>query len=188
MIILASASPRRRELIERITHDFTTIPSNFDEKAVEFHGDIEEYVLKLAQGKAEEVSVKYPEDIVIGMDTVVFKNGVVLNKPKDFNEAKEMMKFLENDVHEVYTGFSIIDRRFAIVRKGVEKTEVYFDKIDEEELEVYLLKEDWKDKAGAYGIQGDAALFVKKINGDFFNVVGMPVNRIKRELKNLGVL
>lgn len=186
--ILASASPRRHELFKHICSDFQVIPSRFDERKIEFNGNPEEYVTTLSKGKAEDVAVNFPSDTIIGMDTVVFKDGKILNKPANRDEAEKMIRFLSNRSHYVYTGFCIINKERNILKFGFEKTEVIFTEIDESELKRYLLTGDYEGKAGAYAIQGEASIFAKSVNGDFFNVVGLPVSRIYNEFKELGLM
>lgn len=187
MIILASASPRRREIISRLKVDYKVITSPYNEKELLYKGDPIVYVEELAYGKALEVARLNPRDLVIGMDTVVALDGIILNKPKDKEDARRMMNLLSNRSHDVYTGFSLISLDKDIKIIGNEKTEVTFSKIYQNEIEEYLLADDWKDKAGAYGIQSDAAPFVERINGDYLNVMGFPLNRIRRELMKLGL-
>ena len=179
-IILASASPRRKELFGKITEDFKIIVSTVDETVPE---DIEldcipEY---LASIKAEDVARNHMGDIVIGCDTAVFLNGQMLGKPEDKEDAYRMLSSLSGKTHYVITG--------CCIRKGCEKlsfsvkTEVEFFELSREEIEEYIETLESFDKAGAYGIQGKGALLVKKINGDYFNVVGLPISELNRQLK-----
>lgn len=187
-LILASASPRRHELLKMIVNDFKIKASNFDERSVLFSGNASEYVMELAKNKALEIFTEKRGYTVIGMDTVVFINDTILNKPKDRQEAKEMMNIMKGKSHEVLTGFAIFLENSNEVRLGYEKTLVTFDDIDDIEIEKYLDTKDYEGKAGGYAIQGEAAKFIQKIEGDFFNVVGLPVSRIYRELKKLSLL
>ncbi len=184
-LILASQSPRRQELIRKITEDFRAVPSSYDESETEFHGDPQSYVTELACAKASEVFMSHQEDTVIGMDTIVFIDGDVLNKPRNEEEAVKMMRALSGRMHEVYTGFCIKRGDGGEDIVGYEETDVFFDEISDEELIEYIRTGDWKDKSGAYAIQGEASKFVSNIAGDFFNVVGFPVNRIYRELRKI---
>lgn len=182
-IILASASPRRRELMKLITEDFTAISVDADESLPDDIGikgicGAAEY---LARVKAEKARELFPDDIVIGCDTIVVCQNKILGKPKNREQAREYLHMLSGSVHAVYTGCCIKcgDRSLCFD----EGTDVFFDKLTDEEIEDYISTDEPYDKAGGYGIQGRGALFVHKINGDFFNVMGLPVSRLNRELK-----
>lgn len=178
-LILASASPRRQELIALISQNVICAPSGVDEVVPK---DIKalDIPLCLATQKAEAVAKDYPDDIVIGCDTGVILGDEILGKPKDREDARRMMKALSGKVHQVVTGC-------ALFYKGKTKgfynvTEVEFFCLTEEEIENYINTSEPYDKAGGYGIQGKAGLFVKGIKGDYFNVVGLPVSQLNREI------
>lgn len=180
-IVLASGSPRRRELMKLITADFECAVSEADET---FPKDTP--VLKaseyLAELKAKAVAEKYPDDLVIGCDTTVIYEGRIFGKPKCFEECTEILKLLSGSTHQVVTGCSLI--LGGKTRTFSEITDVAFRKLTFEEMEEYALSEEPYDKAGGYGIQGKGALLVEKINGDYNNVVGLPVSRLNQEIKS----
>ena len=184
-VILASASPRRHELLKMICKEFTIKASNFDERSIEFNGNVEEYVKKLSFEKAKEISKLNPRDLIIGVDTVVFLDGKLLNKPVSEDDARSMIKLMSGKTHSVYTGYALINEEKNILKQGFEITKVSFTNISDNELENYLKTQDYIGKAGAYAIQGEAAKFIEKIYGDFFNVVGLPLSKLYKELKIL---
>ncbi|MBD5138951.1 MAG: septum formation protein Maf [Ruminococcus sp.] len=178
-IILASASPRRKELMGYIVPRFEIIPADVDEtlpkeipaeKSAEF----------LAVKKAEHISAQYPESIVIGSDTVVIVDGEILGKPADEADAYRMLKKLSGKVHTVITGVCIFKGEKK--KSFSEATRVEFYPLSEEEIRGYIATGDPMDKAGAYGIQGEGCVLIKGIEGDFFTVMGLPAARLKREL------
>ena len=182
MIILASASPRRQELLKLISEDFKIIPADIDEsvdKNLPLDG-VPEY---LADKKAAHISALYPDDIVIGCDTGVFVDNQMIGKPRSDKAAFEILKMLSGKTHHVITGCASYksDRlvRFSQV------TEVEFYKLTNAEIEEYIATGEPADKAGAYGIQGKGALLVKRINGDYFNVVGLPVALLNKKLNEI---
>jgi septum formation protein len=186
-IILASASERRHELLKRITEKFDIVVSEFDEESVIFKGDCEEYVKQLAEGKASAVARLYEDAVVIGCDTIVFSQGKVLGKPCDKNEAFEMLKLLSGNVHQVYSGLSIIHMKDSKIISDFVKTDVRFSVLNDSDILAYVESGEPMDKAGAYGIQGYGGLFVEEIHGCFYNVVGLPLNRLKFLMKDMGV-
>ena len=185
-IILASSSPRRAEFIKTITDKATICPSNFDESSIKYDGDVVEYISKLSYGKAKEVSER-EEGIVIGCDTIVFFKDKVLEKPKDRNEAIEFLKNLSGNIHYVYSGYTVIDKNNNCSKFNYCITAVKFYSLSEEEIEKYISTEEYIDKAGGYGIQGKGALLVEKIEGDYFNIVGLPISLLYRDLRGMGV-
>ena len=183
MVILASGSPRRRELLKLIFDEFMVYPADIDEtvrKAI----DIEQYPEYLAVKKARHIAERNsPDDIVIGCDTGVFIDTLMLGKPKDAEQAKEMLTLLSGRTHKVITGCCVMYEGRSISFSEV--TEVEFQRLTPEEIDEYIATGEPMDKAGAYGIQGKGALLVKKITGDYFNVVGLPVSSLKQKLKML---
>ena len=179
-MILASQSPRRQELIANITQDFRVIVSEAEELLPDgiAPGQVPEY---LAVIKAEAVAASHPEEIVIGADTVVILDGEVLGKPRDKDDAARMLRGLSGKAHTVITGCAILGfgRRVTFS----ESTRVEFYPLSDREIEEYIATGEPFDKAGAYGIQGRGSVLVKRIEGDFFNVMGLPVARLKRELE-----
>lgn len=188
--ILASASPRRKELLTQAGIEFEVYPSDTEEKITE--EDPVAVVTELAFQKADNVykklALSIEEDFtVIGADTVVVYRGEILGKPKDEGEAMDILSMLADRTHQVYTGVSLLSRRKSTlnIRNFYECTEVTFYPISREELKDYIATGDPMDKAGAYGIQGNFAIHIKKIHGDYNNVVGMPIARLYQELKKL---
>lgn len=181
-IILASASPRRRELMKIITEDFEAVNPDVDET---LPPDVmpEDAAAYLSGIKAKNIAEIYPENIVIGCDTIVLCDGKVLGKPSDRKQCYEFMSMLSGKTHFVITGCTII--RNGQLRQFYEKTAVKFRKLSENEIEEYISTDEPYDKAGGYAIQGRASLFIEKINGDYFNVVGLPVCRLNQELKSM---
>lgn len=180
-LILASASPRRKQLLEQAQLKFSISTSTVDENVVEtlFPNQVVE---QLALRKANNVYLDHDDCIVIGADTIVSVNGIILGKPKDETEATEMLRLLSGHDHDVYTGVAIISNQKTIVFH--EKTVVSFWELSEAEIANYLATGEPFDKAGSYGIQGIGSLLVKKIQGCYFNVVGLPLARTVRELKS----
>lgn len=181
MIILASGSPRRKELLSLITENFKIIPADIDENICE-----EVELLKqpqyLAEKKARFVFENgHQNDIVIGSDTGVFIDGKMLGKPTDSENAKQMLRQLSGRKHIVITGCSIISKDRCI--SFSEETIVDFYKLSDEEIDEYISTNEPLDKAGAYGIQGKGATLVTRIEGDYYNVVGLPVALLKRKLE-----
>ena len=184
-IILASKSPRRQELLHHITDDFEVIVSTVDEILPK---DIvpEEAPVYLSRIKAQAVAGEHPDRVVIGADTVVILDGEVLGKPRDEDDAVRMLRALSGKVHTVVTGCTILSGRQ--IASFSDRTSVEFYALSDREIEEYIATGEPFDKAGAYGIQGKGSVLVKRIEGDFFNVMGLPVGRLKRELVGLGVL
>ncbi|WP_373898949.1 Maf-like protein [Haloimpatiens sp. FM7315] len=187
-LVLASASPRRKELLSRITENFKVIVSEFDESTIFFKGKIEDYVMELAKGKALDVSLGLNKNqFVIGCDTVVALNGKVLGKPQNYEEAYSMLRNLSGKWHEVYSGIAIVDNTSNKILTDYVCTKVKFSDITDKEIKKYINTGEPMDKAGAYGIQGFGGLFVERIDGCFYNVVGLPLNRLVSMMRNMGI-
>lgn len=183
MIILASASPRRQELLSLICDDFKIEPADIDE-TVDSKIDVEKIPELLAAKKGEYVfNNGHSDDIVIGCDTGVFIDNHMLGKPKDKDDAFKMLSELSGRTHKVITGCAVFCKGKSLSFSQV--TEVEFYKLTKPEIEEYISTGEPMDKAGAYGIQGKGAVFVKGIKGDYFNVVGLPVALLKRKLSEL---
>lgn len=170
-IILASSSPRRREILSRF-FDIIVHPSNVNEDKIK-EKDPTETVIKIAKAKAFDLAVKFPTDTIIAADTIVTLNGKILGKPKDSEEARKMLKQLSGKTHEVVTGYCIISGDKII--EGAEITKVKFRELSDDLIEWYISTQEWRDKAGGYGIQGFGAILVEHIEGDYYNVVGLPI-------------
>lgn len=179
-IILASASPRRKELLTLAGVDFTVDVADADE-SLEDGISPDEAVKKLAEIKAKAVFEKHPESIVIGADTVVAVDGKILGKPKNYDEASEMLNTLSGKKHFVFTGVCIVSKEKTTV--FCQKTAVEFYPLSQSEIDDYIESGDCFDKAGGYGIQTNGCVLVKGIEGDYFNVVGLPVAETVRALK-----
>ena len=183
-IVLASGSPRRRELLETMGLEFSVVPAKGEEIAPEGAGPAET-VMALSKAKAGEVAKSRPESLGIAADTVVWAEGRILGKPKDEAEARAMLHMLSDNTHEVYTGVTVVLGGKTMV--GAECTKVFFRRLTDEEIDRYVSTGEPMDKAGAYGVQGKGALLVERLEGDFFNVMGLPVLRLSRMLAQFGV-
>jgi septum formation protein len=185
-IVLASTSPRRREILGKTGLKFKVIDSGYEEVMVQSLDPVR-LVKKLALGKAKSAAKKYKEEIVIAADTFVVLGRRKIGKPKSKTEAKRMLQDLSGKAHSIVTGFVVIDTMNNKTIAKVSQTKVYFRKIKDYEIDAYLKTDEPMDKAGAYAIQGLAAMFVKKIEGDYFNAVGLPLNDLVQVLNKLGV-
>jgi septum formation protein len=182
-IVLASASPRRVELLRRIVDTFDVVPSGVEEPT---RGRPSRRVLEAAQAKARDVAARI-EGIVIGADTIVVDRRSILGKPSSRDEAARMLSRLSGREHEVLTGLCVIATHCGDERTAVERTNVRFRSLSEREIASYLDCGEYADKAGAYAIQGRASVFVERICGDYTNVMGLPVCRLALLLRELGV-
>ncbi len=182
MLLLASSSPRRSELLEMAGYDFTVVPANVSED-YPCGTQPMQIVELLATRKAEAVAKSSPQAVILAADTIVVLNGRVLGKPKDEAEAKSMLTLLSGNVHQVYTGYCIISGTKLL--RGYECTSVEFYPLTEGEINTYTATGEPLDKAGAYGIQGRGALLIKRIEGDFYNVMGLPIGKINRILNDM---
>lgn len=182
MIILASQSPRRHELLRLIEPEFEIICADVDE-SIAPHTKPEHAVMDLARKKARAVAALRPCDTVIGADTVVALDGMILGKPRDNADAAAMLRRLAGKTHKVYTGLCVIAN--GAETAFFEVTDVTFTAMADDEIAAYIATGDSLDKAGAYGIQGGAAAFISGINGDFYNVMGLPVSALYRKLREI---
>ena len=182
-IILASASPRRRELLAQMNIPFEVIVSDTEEMIVK--SDPQEVVLELALLKAQAVSALVEEALVIGADTIVTIDGKILGKPTDEEAAARMLMQLQGRTHEVYTGVALLIKEggHKEIVQFAERTAVTMYPMSPAEIAAYIATGEPFDKAGAYGIQGLAAIYVEKIEGDYNNVVGLPLGRLYQEMK-----
>lgn len=185
-IILASKSPRRKQLLEMIGLEFEVAASDINEDLKE-NLPPDEFVKKLSLLKAEDIAKRFPNSIIISADTVIVLENKTIGKPKDEKHAKEILKNCSGNTHKVLTGFTILDSSNSnVVSKSVE-TKVTFRKMSDVEIESYIASGEPLDKAGGYAVQGIGSVFVEKIEGDFFNVVGLPVYNVAEELKKFGI-
>ena len=180
-IILASASPRRSELMTLAGFRFDVICADIDEIVPE-KALPQEVVMSLALQKAQAVAKDHRKSAVVGSDTVVALDGKILGKPCSEKEAAEMLRSLSGRIHKVFTGVAIVCGEK--VTSFFEETEVEFYPLTDQEILDYVATGESMDKAGAYGIQGRGAVLVKRINGDYFNVMGLPISKVYRELKD----
>lgn len=183
-LILASSSPRRQELLNQVKIPFTVRNPTVDESQI-ITSDPEEKVKQLAIRKGRNVPIQDNNEVILAADTVVSYNQTIFEKPKNREEAFKMISALGGDVHDVFTG--VIIHSSNDERIFVEQTKVTFWSLSKSEIEWYVATDNPYDKAGAYGIQSLGAMFVKEITGDFYNVVGLPISRVVRELKEFSV-
>lgn len=185
-VVLASASPRRQELLRQVGIPFTVDPSETDETFLP-QWSAAEIAERLAERKARDVASRHPEaDVVLGADTVVILEGVPLAKPVDAADAARMLGSLSGKTHEVVTGFALVVPRGDRPVTGAARSKVRFRVLDEGEIARYVASGEPMDKAGAYAIQGLASLFVEGIEGDYFNIVGLPLGQVNLALRQLG--
>ncbi len=188
LLILASASPRRRDLLAQAGLSFSVIPASFDENSVSLLQCPERYVKTLAEGKAGDLSEKYPDHWIIGADTVVVIGDNILGKPGSKEEARSMLRRLSGQTHQVFTGYCICCKSTHRKFSEAVTTDVIFKRVTEKEIEWYIHTHEPFDKAGAYAIQGLGMFLVKRINGSYTNVVGLPVCEVIEFLIKEGVL
>lgn len=184
MIILASQSPRRREILEKLIPDFIVCPSDADEQIDE--SDPRAYAMELAVRKAQDVAAGHAGDTVIAADTIVCLGDRILGKPGNAQEARDYLRALSGEVHEVYTGVAVVHN--GQLHRFCECTEVHFRHLTDGLIEGYIASGEPMDKAGAYGIQGIGGRFVEGIHGDFFNVMGLPLCALSCLLEELGIV
>lgn len=185
--ILASASPRRIELLNLLGLCFEIIPSDVEETFLSEETP-REHVLRLSEEKARSVSARFPEAWVMGADTIVIINGEVLGKPKAAEEAKNMLEKLSGQIHRVFTGFAVTRGGGEFMISDAVESSVLFREIREDELAWYIRTEEPYDKAGAYAVQGMGAFFIKEIRGSYTNVMGLPLCEVVDVLKRIGAI
>lgn len=184
-IILGSQSPRRKEILSFFNLPFEQATPEFDEESIIYRRDPIHYVRLLAEGKARALQPLYPHDIILTADTIVYRSGKVYNKPKDEKQAFEMLSELVGKWHSVFTGVAILKEE--ILYSGWEETRVLFNAMTEDEIRHYHRKIHWADKSGGYAIQMAGGLIVKKIDGCYYNVMGLPINTVHSLLKKSGI-
>lgn len=188
-LILASNSPRRAEILTSVGWEFTKDAADIDE--IKLDGELpENYVQRLAREKALAVARKYKDALVLGADTTVVVRRQVLGKPLDLHDARRMLKMLSGSWHAVLTGVALIKTSSAgeiqSLKTGLQKTRVKFAEMSADEIEFLVTQGEPLDKAGAYAVQAQAALFIEKIEGDYWNVVGLPINLVYQLLTDPG--
>ncbi len=187
LLILASRSPRRRYLLEQAGLSFSVIPSSIDENSIPISSP-ETYVRALAEAKAHDISKRYPENWIIGADTIILIQGTIFGKPDSRKEARLMLKSLSGQIHQVLTGYSICCKSKKRNFSETIKTDVLFKNLTNKEIEWYIHTKEPFDKAGAYAIQGLGTFLVKSINGSYANVVGLPVCEVVEFFIKEGVI
>ncbi|MEP7146745.1 MAG: Maf family protein [bacterium] len=180
--ILASKSPRRGQLLKQIGLKFKSVDSKIQELDSKSHNPVS-LVRHNSISKSQKVAVNYKKEIIIGADTIVYLGNIILNKPKNLKEAKKFLKMLSNQIHYVYTGINIINTKNGKEIFDYERTSVYFRELATDEINYYVKNYRPLDKAGAYGIQDDfGCLFIEKIIGDYYNIMGLPLVRLYKNL------
>lgn len=185
-IVLASSSPRRRELLTQAGIPFIVVPGDVDEEKADISGTPGQKAEQLAYMKAMDVA-RTKSGIILGADTIVVCDDEIFGKPADAENARKMLRALSGREHLVITGIALIDTASGRVSTGYETTKVRFSALSDEEIEGYIESGEPYGKAGAYAIQGRAALFVESLDGCYSNVVGLPLRRLYRMLKDFGI-
>lgn len=183
-LVLGSQSPRRKEILGFFSLPFIQASPPFDEEAVPFNGDPEDYVCTLSKGKGAALLSQFPESVILTADTIVFREGKVYGKPKDKEEAHRHLSELSGKWHFVYTGVTV-QTRDKVISKA-EMSRVLFNPLSPEQIDQYLDQIKWSDKAGGYAIQDSGGLIVQKIDGCYYNVKGLPINTVEHLLKDFG--
>lgn len=184
-LILGSQSPRRKEVLNFFDLSFKQVSPHFDEDAIPFQDNPKEYVQILARGKADSLAPEFPEAMILTADTVVYKQGKIYGKPRDQQEALEYLKELSGRWHSVFTGLTIVSKGNYF--NTLEETRVLFNSLTEEQMQTYSQMLHVSDKAGGYMIQGAGGLIVKRIEGCYYNVLGLPINALCIVLKQAGI-
>ncbi len=185
MIILASTSPRRREVLNFFSIPFKQAQPDFDEKSIPYSGDPKEHVKALSRGKALSLQKKFPGQTILAADTLVYFEDDVLGKPEDVNHAFEILKRLQGHWHQVYTGITLLNDDKII--SDYDQTSILFKDCTDQEIQKYLAGISCLDKAGAYAIQMAGNIMVEKLEGCFYNTIGLPINALERALKVFGI-
>jgi septum formation protein len=186
-VLLASSSPRRKELLSRLNIDFQAVPAECEEK-IKNEEEPLEAAKRLSKEKAGSLVYKYPEHIIIGADTFAVLDKEILGKPHTGAEAKRMLNFISGRVLLAITGFTVWDTSKKRVSSKAVSTEVHFKELSFREIDEYIATGEPLDKAGAFAIQGGAEVFIKKINGSYTNVIGLPLYDLAEELKKFEIL
>ncbi|HVZ66909.1 MAG TPA: Maf family protein [Patescibacteria group bacterium] len=185
-IILASSSPRRQDLMKFLGIPFDVVSSDFDETRIP-DTDYKQFVEALSFEKAKVVAAAFDDAIIIGADTVVVLDGKVLGKPKDKEDAAKTLKLLSGTKHLIITGYTIFDTKTGRVVNGSVESAVKLKVLTDSEIKAYIETGEPMDKAGSYAVQGIGGLFVERVEGDYFNIVGLPLKDLRRHLADFGV-
>jgi septum formation protein len=173
-LVLASQSPRRQELLGILGIPFSVVPSSIDETPAPGE-TADDFVVRMAREKCGEVASRVSQSVVLSADTIVTIDGAILGKPADKDDAARMLRRLSGRRHSVYTAVCVIDQPRAHTAEGLERTDVWFSAMTDEQILDYVRREDVMDKAGAYAIQGLAAVYIPRIEGNYSNVMGLPL-------------
>ena len=185
-LILASGSPRRKELLTQIVREFSVVPSNYDEDMT-LKKNPQDLALHLSEGKAQDVAKEYSDAIILSADTFVVVNGEVLGKPKDLDDAKKMLRKESGKKQEVISGITVLDSSTGRKTKKSVMSFVYMRELTDEEIAEYVTTHEVLDKSGSYAIQEIGNKFVEKIEGSFTNIMGLPVEEVKKMLREFGI-
>ena len=186
-IILASRSPRRKKLMEQVGLEFEICDSNFDEDSVKI-ADPTELAMFLALKKAQVVAARYDDAIIIGADSVVIFNGRALGKPRDAAEAKRILRELSGKENKGITGYAVIDTKNKIVVNSHGEATVKFRNLSDAEIDEYVARGEPLDMAGAYGLMDKGAILTESVRGNFYSIVGLPINEVYVELRKMGAV
>lgn len=186
IIVLASSSPRRKEILEKAGLRFIVDESDYEED-MSCITEPRKLVLKHSTGKAKAVALRHRNALIISADTIVVLNNRIFGKPRSIREARGMLRALSGKAHTVITGYTILDTAAGRILSRAVESRVFFKKLSDGEIASYIESGEPLDKAGAYGVQGLGAVIVKKIEGDFFNVMGLPLNSLVQSLAKFGI-
>lgn len=184
-LILASSSPRRKELLKQIGFIFEVDVTNFEE-VIDQNSPPEMVVKELAEGKSADAALRHPHSLILAADTVVCVNNIILGKPKDLEQAKQMLRLLSNTYHDVITGVTLINTQNQKRCTNVVKSRIYFRQIAQVEIEHYVTQYQPLDKAGGYGLQEFSGIFAERIEGDYFNIIGLPIYKLPNMFAEIG--
>lgn len=184
-IILGSQSPRRKEILSYFSVSFEQATPPFDEETIPFEGDPTTYVTTLSKGKANSLLPRFPREIIVTADTIVYRNGKIYEKPRNKEEAFHSMIELSGNWHTVFTGITV--KKGDVAFHGVEETRVLFNDMNPDQISLYHKQLHCEDKAGGYAIQHAGAIAIKKIDGCFYNVMGLPINTLKNLLMHMEI-
>jgi len=186
-LVLASTSPRRRQLLAMLGTRFELETPTVDESAFDDAVSPDRLVMRLAEAKARDVAARRPHDVVVGADTVVVLDGQIMGKPGDREEARRMLTRLSGRTHQVWTGIAVVHLAAGRAAVEAERTDVTFRSLSADEVDRYVQLGEGMDKAGAYAVQGVGAVFVERLEGCYYNVVGLPLARLHRMLQGFGL-
>jgi septum formation protein len=184
-LILGSQSPRRREILGYFSLPFETTSPDYDEELLVFNGNPIEYAQTLAKGKGDSLSLKYKDHLILTADTIVYKSGKIYGKPNSPEQAFSFLKDLSGDWHQVFTAVHLIHPNGNF--SAIEETKVLFNDLSDSQIHSYYQSLPYSDKAGGYGIQGAGGVIVKRIEGCYYNVMGLPINSVRDLFKYLGI-